>query len=223
MSLLVPARVDEAELLDEHDAPWPDVQRSLEDLRRINRYLGGTYAYRRLVHRLTGPRRTLSVLDLGTGTSDLLDGLPSKGLRAGLDFKIQHLAYGRQAGTSARPVSGDALSLPFRDGSFDVVASSHFFHHFSEEENRSILEEALRVAKLGVAVTDTRRNIAPLLFVRFIAALHLVGRITRFDAPASVLRGYTIEEVEQIAKRVQASRRQVFRLLPFRFGLLLWK
>ena len=35
-----PKRVETEELLDEHDAPRHDVDRSLRDLRRINRWLG---------------------------------------------------------------------------------------------------------------------------------------------------------------------------------------
>jgi len=72
-------------------------------------------------------------------------------------------------------------------------------------------------------VTDTRRHYAPLLFVRLLGALRLVGEITRFDAPASVLQGYTIEEVKSVAERLPATRVLVRRTMPFRFGLLIWK
>ncbi|MGZ4808839.1 MAG: hypothetical protein ACXV7D_05860, partial [Thermoanaerobaculia bacterium] len=56
MPLLTPPRIDEPELLDEHDAPRADVERSLRDLRRINRYLGGVGIYRRVLARLLGER-----------------------------------------------------------------------------------------------------------------------------------------------------------------------
>ena len=49
MSLFVPRRVDQDEHLDEHDAPRDEMERSLRDLRRINRYLGGGQIYRRLL------------------------------------------------------------------------------------------------------------------------------------------------------------------------------
>ena len=76
---------------------------------------------------------------------------------------------------------------------------------------------------LGLAVNDTRRHLVPLMLVVALSMLRLVGRITRFDAPASVRRGYTIEEAERVARRVTAGRRATIRLFPFRFGLLLWK
>jgi hypothetical protein len=63
----------------------------------------------------------------------------------------------------------------------------------------------------------------PLLVVRLLSLLRLVGRITRFDAPASVLRGYTVDEARDVATRAGAARASVVRLWPFRFGILLWK
>jgi SAM-dependent methyltransferase len=211
-------RINEPELLDEHDAPPADVDRSLRDLRRFNRYCGGIGVYRRLLRRLG--RGDGAVLDLGTGTSDLLESL-GNGFRVGMDFKIEHLRYAKDGGIHR--VAGDALRLPFRNDAVDVVTSSHFFHHFTPEQNAAILTESLRVARHGVAVNDTRRHWAPFLFVKALAVLRLVGRITRFDAPASIRRGYTTREARGIIEHVPAARKDVVHAFPYRFGILLWK
>ena len=215
--MLTPRRVESHELLDEPDAPRADMERSLRDLRRINNYCGGVHTYKRLLRHFE-PR---SILDVGAGTADNLETVDHVPLRIGLDFKIDHLLYLRD-GSRVRRVVGDAKRLPFRDGAVDVVTSAHFFHHFSPDENVEILRESLRVAKDGVAVNDTRRHYAPLLFVLLIGAVRLVGRITRYDAPASVRQGYTVDEARAIAERVKAKFR-VIRLWPFRIGILLWK
>lgn len=208
------------ELLDEHDAPYPDMARSLRDLRRINKWLGGIRIYRAVVRRML-PERGV-VLELGAGTADLLDSLPPSFTTIALDFKIDHLLYLRD-GSRAKRVVGDAANLPFRDRAVDVVTSAHFFHHFRPDENAAILAGALRVARVGVAVNDTRRMWQPLLFMRLVGALRLVGRITAYDGPASVRRGYTVDEVRAIAERVPATKRDVTTYWPFRFGLHLWK
>jgi ubiquinone/menaquinone biosynthesis C-methylase UbiE len=218
MALFAPTRVESEELLDEHDAPREEMERSLRDLRRINRYCGSYRIYRALVRRFTPD----SILDIGTGTSDLLEVVPHVKMRIGLDFKIDHLLYLRE-GSRVLRVVGDAQRLPFRDNSVDLVTSSHFFHHFSPDENRGILAESLRVARSGVATTDTRRHYAPLLFVVVLAALRVVGRITRADAPASVRQGYTTSEARAIAERVGAARWKVVQMMPYRFAILLWK
>src|SRR5687768_13485912 len=140
--MFTPRRIESHELLDEHDAPTADMERSLRDLRRINKYLGGIAIYRRLLRRFT-PR---SVLDLGTGTSDDLEAVPHVPLRIGLDFKIDHLLYMRN-GSRVLRVVGDATRLPFRDGAVDVVTSAPFFHHFSPDGNVTIPEEPIRVPR----------------------------------------------------------------------------
>ena len=207
------------ELLDEHSAPRDDMERSLRDLRRINWYCGGVRIYRSLLRRFQSVR---SVVDLGAGTADLLENVPTVPLRIALDFKIDHLLYMRD-GSAVHRVVGDAARLPFRSSTVDLVTSAHFFHHFSDDENVAILQEALRVARVGVSVNDTRRHYAPLLFMRLVSALRLVGRITRYDGPASVRRGYTVSEAGAVAGRSGASRAKVVRAFPFRFGILLWK
>lgn len=222
MSIFVPRRVVQDELLDDHSAPAEDVDQSLVDLRRINRFAGGFVAYRRLLRRASQGSRPRAVLDVGTGSSDLLERVDCD-IRIGVDFKIDHLLFGeRLARVRVLRVVGDARRLPFRDDTVDIVASSHFFHHFSPAENFDLINEGLRVARVAVAATDTRRNIAPLFFVRIIAALRLVGRITRFDAPASVLQGYTMSEVRELGASF-GRRFHAFRMLPFRFGLIVWK
>lgn len=218
MTWLTPRRVETEELLDAADAPHEDVERSLRDLRWINRYCCGIDVYRRLLKRFTPD----SVLDIGTGTSDLLETAEHVRLRIGLDFKIEHLLFMRN-GSRVHRVVGDATRLPFREDAVDVVTSAHFLHHFSPAENRGILTDALRVARQGVAVNDTQRSYAPLLFVKLLGALGLFGRITVYDAPASVTQGYTADEARAIAASVPAARSEVRRVWPFRIGILLWK
>jgi ubiquinone/menaquinone biosynthesis C-methylase UbiE len=213
-------RVVTEELLDEHDAPREDMERSLRDLRRFNRWAGGTRTYLRLLHRFAPDAKI--VVDLGAGTADLLDALPANVMTIGVDLNIKHLLYERNRSRAMRVVA-DANQPPFRDASVDVVTSSHFFHHFEPEENASILRGALRIARIGVMASDTRRNRLPFLFVKLLGVFHLVGRITAFDAPASVARGYTAEEARRVGEMTDARKVDVVNLVPFRFGLLLWK
>src|SRR5260370_42232481 len=197
------------------------MERSLRDLRRFNRFYGGNGGYRRLLRKM-GKHDPISILDVATGTADLVEKFAGTAMRVGVDFKIDHLLYMRERSV-VRRVAGDALPLPFLDNAFEIVTSSHFFHHLTPEENEEMLQEALRVARRGVIINDTRRRHIPYLVVKIIGWLRMTGRITRNDAPASVLRGYTPEEVGEIAFRISAKRIDIVRAWPFRFGLLVWK
>jgi demethylmenaquinone methyltransferase/2-methoxy-6-polyprenyl-1,4-benzoquinol methylase len=174
--------------------------------------------YRALIRRF-GPR---SIVDIGAGTCDQLEAFPDIPLRVGMDFNLAHLAYLRD-GSRVHRVVGDAHRLPFRDGAVDLVTSSHFFHHFSPEENRDILRESLRVVRKGVAVTDTRRHYIPLLFMVVLGFLRVIGRVTALDGPASVRQGYTLDEARDVAQRAGAAKWDLVRRWPFRWAILLWK
>jgi Methyltransferase domain len=211
-------RVVTEELLDEHDAPREDMERSLRDLRRFNRWAGGTRTYLRLLRRFAPNAKV--VVDLGAGTADLLDALPPDVTTIAVDLNIKHLLYERDRSRAIRVVA-DANQLPFRDNSVDVVTSSHFFHHFEPEENASILRGALRIARVGAFASDTERHRLPFLFVKLLGILHLVGRITAYDGPASVARGYTADEARAVGEMTGAARVEVVDMMPFRFGLLI--
>lgn len=226
MSLFVPRRIESEELLDEMNAPREDMERSLRDLRFFNRYLGGISIYRRLLRQAVPLCR--SIIDLGAGTADLVASVDVP-LRVAVDFKIQHLQYGRSIDgpggglNQIRRVVADGFRLPFKTSSIDVVTSAHFFHHFSPQENVEMLREATRVARKAVVINDTRRNVFPLLFVKLLGVLGLVGRITKNDAPASVQQAYTVEEIEQVIAKSGARQHRIRRAAPFRFGLIVWK
>ena len=55
-------------------------------------------------------------------------------------------------------VQGDALALPFADGSFDRVFASYFYCHLEDEDRRRFLTEVRRVARELVVVGTVLRE-----------------------------------------------------------------
>ena len=54
-------------------------------------------------------------------------------------------------------LTGDALVLPFADGAFERVLTSHFYGHLPPEERRLFLSEAQRVAGELIVVDSALR------------------------------------------------------------------
>lgn len=102
------------------------------------------------------PKRTLDVA-CGTGflTRHLL------GEVVGLDESERMLSLACQQAPGAEFVRGNALSLPFADGTFDRVFASYFYCHLDEDERVRFLAEARRVAPELVIVGSVHRNDKP--------------------------------------------------------------
>ncbi len=83
-------------------------------------------------------------LDVACGTGFVTRHLP--GEVVGLDASPSMLAIARERVPDAEFVQGDALDLPFADGSFDRVFTGHFYGHLDPDERERFLREARRVA-----------------------------------------------------------------------------
>jgi SAM-dependent methyltransferase len=99
-----------------------------------------------------GPLEGRRVLELGCGAAQWTLALRERGVRAiGVDLserQLFHASRQARAGTvSAALVQGDAVSLPFAGGAFDVVFCDHGAATFAPPEK--IVPEASRVLRDG--------------------------------------------------------------------------
>lgn len=94
------------------------------------------------------PEIGLSVLDVGCGTGRSRRIYVDRCSRyAGIDLSLGALRLARRRFLDSSWLQGDALRLPFRDESFDVVAFSSVLHHIADR--RRALAEAARVLRPG--------------------------------------------------------------------------
>jgi SAM-dependent methyltransferase len=90
----------------------------------------------------------LRLLDVGCGTGRSRSIYRQRAARyAGIDLSLGALRLARRREADASWLQADALRLPFRDGSWDVVAFSSVLHHVPDR--RAALAEALRVLRPG--------------------------------------------------------------------------
>lgn len=201
--LPVPPRTPSVEILDA-GVSAADAEESLRDIEWVHRFLGGRLVLRlgflRFLMSLGLPR--LRILDLGSGTGhtglDLESQLRRRGIEArvvGLDRLIAHIRLAPRE-TS---VAADAFRLPFADGSFDVLYSTLFLHHFSPEEISSLLSESARVARLAVAAFDVKRSYTALGLVTAAGSLFFKSKISLLDGKASVRQAYLASELQSVA------------------------
>ena len=219
-------RVATPELLDTDCGTPAEVVASLGDLRRINRWFGGVATTEDMVWRVAREisSSSLSLLEVAAGTGYVPQTARERLLHRGLSLQITSLdrAASHLMNNGRRAVAGDALALPFRDSSFDLLSSNLFAHHLSPPELVHFAEEGLRVCRVAVLINDLVRN--PLHMSLVYAGMPLYrSRLTRHDAPASVRQAYTVDEMQSLLAQTSAARVEIHRHYLFRMGVVAWK
>jgi len=124
--------------------------------------------------------RPCRVLDVGCGGGFLSNDIALRGHEVtGIDIAADALAVARAHDTSgrARYVEGDALALPFEDGSFDAVCAMDLLEHLENPE-RAIAQASRVLAPRGLFFFYTfNRN-----FLSWVVIVEGVERFVR-NAP----------------------------------------
>jgi SAM-dependent methyltransferase len=159
----------------------------------------------------------ITVLDIATGSADLpadmLRWSRRRGLAlrcVGLDLHPTTLAVAREWVPEVPLVRGDALRLPFADGSFDVATCGMFLHHLDTRQAVQVLREMERITRRGWIVADLLRRRRALAWITLLTLL--AGPMVRHDARTSVRQAWSPAEARALARQagVAAEYREVF-------------
>jgi len=108
------------------------------------------------VIRALAPARTL---DVACGTGLLTRYLPGEVVALDQSEAMVAVAAERMPGVPV--LRGDAVPLPFADGEFERVFTSHFYGHLLAGERERFVEEARRVGGQLIVVDSARREDVP--------------------------------------------------------------
>jgi hypothetical protein len=220
-------RVDTPEILDSDACPPEEVQTSLRDLGRVNRWFGGVATTQALIEqiaRVTGLRE-FSMLEVAAGTGEVSGIVRQRLARRGITVHVTLLdrAWSHLPKNSGAIVA-DALALPFLDSAFDLVSCNLFAHHLEPGALARFAAEALRVGRRAVLINDLVRH--PLHLALVYAGFPLMrSYVSRVDGVASVRRAYVPQEMREILESCTkpSPRVDISRHLLFRMGAIVWK
>lgn len=208
-----PARRRGVELLDDPGVSDPVRARAMRDVARSNALFGGTRAAVGAALRAAGGGDgggdgAITLLDVATGTGDIPPRIAAALRRRRPARAVVTLGLDRSASLlrDARPrldaaVAADALRIPLRDDSVDLVLCSQFLHHMPGDDAVSVVRELHRVARHGVLLSDLRRSWLAAAGFWLAATLLRFHAVTRHDGVVSVLRGFTPGELRVLVRR----------------------
>jgi ubiquinone/menaquinone biosynthesis C-methylase UbiE len=188
---------------------------NLRDLRRANALLGGVRLSREALDALVGTdagrSAEIELLDIGTGGADIPLALLTDWRRRGrkltvtaTDERPEVLAAARVATPGLERVEAlrlevaDGRALPYDDRTFDVAHASLVLHHLDRADAVRLLAEMARVSRRGIVVNDLQRAPHVWLGAWLVSRLFTRNRYSRYDAPLSVRRAYTVVEMKAL-------------------------
>ena len=217
-----PERVDREELLDLGHGSVDEVRRSLADLDRINRWLGGRAPLRRFLfpRMAAAARRPLRVLDVGTGSASVAVEIVRWARGQGIDTQVvaldrsgRHLSIAQEA-TRAYPeirfTQADVFALPFAEESFDFVCSTLLLHHFAPAALRELLPKLWRLSRGSLILNDLVRGRVPAWFFEATSPFFARSSLTKHDGQASIRRAYTPGEMRHVLDEAGLSQARLY-------------
>jgi SAM-dependent methyltransferase len=123
-----------------------------------------------------GGRNDLTVLDIGCGTGAMSQKLAPFGNVVSADFSPLALAFSKRRHLT-RLCAADAMRLPFRDNSFDVIVALDILEHLRDDQ--AALCEFQRVLKPGGRVVATVPAYKSLWSGHDVALMHFRRYVSR--------------------------------------------
>jgi ubiquinone/menaquinone biosynthesis C-methylase UbiE len=224
-------RSEKPELLDGDGHDPAQLAANLSDMQRVNKWLGGTGLTVRALRRVLPELRQgdeLALIDIGAGAADIPCAIATWAQRHGwraaitaVDVSPEIIGVLPDGQPKAFSIAvADGRRLPFAGGSFDVAICSLLLHHLSQADAVTTLAEMRRVARRGIIVNDLVRS-----WFGYFGALALTrtlttNPLTRHDAPLSVQRAYTTEEMAQLAREAGLGAVTFIKSLGYRTAMI---
>jgi hypothetical protein len=79
-----------------------------------------------------------------------------------------------------------------------VAIATLFFHHFTAEQLSAVLKQLHTQVRVGIIINDLHRHPLAYYSIKWLTQLFSRSAMVKFDAPLSVLRGFSRSEWELI-------------------------
>jgi 2-polyprenyl-3-methyl-5-hydroxy-6-metoxy-1,4-benzoquinol methylase len=216
-----------AELLDQPGIPLDAIERNMKELDVINTYLGGHRITLSGFRKLIGNRKKVWVCEIGCGGGDNLLYLESWCKRHQITLKLTGIdinphclfvAQSKLAASGADLIRSDYRLVSFDQGQRpDIIFSSLFCHHFTDDQLVDMLQWMSTYSKTGFFINDLHRHRLAYYSISLLTRAFSRSYLVKHDAPLSVLRGFTRGEWQAILRGARLGTAEIHWKWAFRW------
>lgn len=219
------------ELLDGDAIPFEDIKQNMKELDVINTWLGGhQITIQGVKHLLKGvsSSTTLRICEIGCGGGDNLRAIQHYCKRkninvklTGIDINPHCIAYAksRTENEGIEFICSDYATAALAQKP-QIVFSSLFCHHFTEDELKQQFCWMKNNSTLGFFVNDLHRHPLAYYSINLLTAVFSKSYLVKNDARLSVARGFQKNELEDVLQQSSIIDYQLKWRWAFRWLLL---
>lgn len=227
-------RSKETEIMDDLDMSGDLLIKTLDQIAKINKWLGGNRVTVNGVRELlkdSDTNKAITIIDLGCGNGDMLRELANFGRQQGYSLKLIGLDANQTTIEYAKKLSvefseityekQDVLSSDFQIRTFDIALCTLFLHHFEDKVAVDFLKKTRNQSSIGLVINDLHRH--PIAYFLFWVVATIIGNpMVKTDGLISILRGFKRNEIEAYAKQLNLKSSLIWRW-AFRYEWILRK
>ena len=222
-------RSAQKELLDAEDIPFADIKICMQELNRVNTWLGGHKITLQGVKALYSSEDHFHVCEIGCGGGDNLRAIQkrysTKPFRyTGIDMKKECVEYAAQQypDLPAKWIANDykKVMLPKKP---DVIFSSLFCHHFTDVELVSMLDWMRNNSEKGFFINDLQRSPIAYYLIKWITRIFSGSYLVQHDACISVARSFTKKDWQVLLAQAGIAHYRIQWKWAFRYLIIFAK
>jgi 2-polyprenyl-3-methyl-5-hydroxy-6-metoxy-1,4-benzoquinol methylase len=188
------------EFLDRDDIPFDAIKRNMEELNFINAHLGGHLVTIMGLRELLSASKDISVCEIGCGGGDNLLAIKKWCTKKKIKVKLMGIDINASCITLAKTtldqsnhqlIHADYKSVNFQNDKPDIIFSSLFCHHFTDQEMVFMLGWMMKNSGTGIFINDLHRHPVAYYSIKLLTKIFSRSYLVKNDAPLSVLRGFT--------------------------------
>ena len=226
-------RSKEKELMDDLNCSGEELNRTLGELKTINRWLGGNYVTNSGLAKVFRryPQKAYSVADIGCGGGDMIRVMDNwaKSRKNVINFtgidanrNIIDLAAVRLADLPKVVWKvQNVFDAEFSEEKVDVSTCTLFTHHFTDSELVQLLMSLRAKSRLGIVINDLHRHWFAYHSIKILTGLFSRSKMVQHDASLSVLRSFSRSDWKRILQSAGIKKFEISWHWAFRWQVII--
>ena len=229
-------RSQQREIMDDLDMQGRELEKTLLDLDKVNKWLGGNRITVEGVEKLLEDQsfdRSLRIIDVGCGNGNILKQVAEWARRKGIKMTLLGVDANSNAMSIAeKNLSGfpevsfkamDVFSEGFKALEADIILCTLTLHHFSDSEIEQLMRNFSEMAKVGVVINDLQRSKAAYYLFKAFCRACSIREINRKDGLTSILRSFKKEDIVRYGRGLNVKWQEINYKWAFRYQWILFK